>query len=382
VTTFSTAHVKARSRYQPKRIKLLFVAEAPPSNPERFFYFEAVNKHDWLFLALIRWLYDEVRDLDTPELRERKREFLERFAADGYFLLDASDAPMPPGATLAEKRRLLSRFLPALIKKIGEFNPEHLRIVLISNAAYDVCCEPLRTAGFNVMNNEMIDFPSSGRQAEFRRKLGQLLDENLRNTVRELEESVRWWSPGKDNQKARERYIAAHFLQGLGIEFKTTELTQPEGDPPDVVFRTGAFEIKEVQNLGRKRHDEYRHRLARARAAERFADLTEAFSSEEVPIAAVIERIMAESKKLAVGKYPAELRRRLDLLFYVNFGIDNWGGILDGPRPDLQTLRENGWRSVSFLHGASTCCVLTARENAPAYLRLHEGKLIHRISEH
>jgi hypothetical protein len=36
-------------------------------------------------------------------------------------------------------------------------------------------------------------------------------------------------------------------------------------------------------------------------------------------------RFTAESKKLAVGKYPAELgrSRSLDLLFYVNFGIEN-----------------------------------------------------------
>lgn len=380
MTRSSSDHDRARRRYLPKRVKLLFVAEAPPSNPERFFYFESVNKHDWLFLALIRWLYDDARDLETSELRERKREFLNRFAADGNFLLDASDAPMPPGATPAEKRCLLSRSLPTLIKEIGKVNSDNLKIVLISNAVYDVCCAPLRTAGFNAVNNEVIDFPSSGRQAEFRRKIGQLLDENLRNTVRDLEESVRWWSPGTKNQKARERYVVERFLQGLGIEFKTAELTQPESDPPDVVFRAAAFEIKEVQNPGRKRHDEYRRRLARARAAERFGDLIEPFSSEDVPIAAVIERLMAESKKLAVGKYPAELRRSLDLLFYVNFGIDRWGGILDGPRPSLQTLREDGWRSVSFLHGASTCCVLTARENAPEYLRLHEGNLIHRVS--
>jgi hypothetical protein len=88
-------------------------------------------------------------------------------------------------------------------------------------------------------------------------------------------------------------------------------------------------------------------------------------------------RFTTESKKLAVGKYPPELGRSLDLLFYVNFGIENWDGIEDGPRLGLQTLREDGWRLVSLLRGASTCCVLTACENAPEYLRLHERKLIH-----
>ena len=239
-----------------------------------------------------------------------------------------------------------------------------------------MCCAPLRTAGFNVLNDQMIDFPSSGRQAEFRRKLGQLLDENLRNTVQELEESVRWWSPEQENQKARERYVAEHFLQGLGIEFNATDLIQPESDPPDVIFRGAAFEIKEVQTAERRRHDEYRRRLTRAREAERFGDQIAPYSSDAVPIAAVIERLMTESKKLAVRKYPLNLRRNLDLLFYVNFGSDHWGAIEDGPRPDLQTLREDGWRSVSFLQGDSARCVLMVSEKAPEYLRLHEGRLI------
>ena len=77
---------EARARYRPHHIKTLFVAEAPPADPSRFFYFENVTAHDWLFLALIRWHYVDARDLETDELRERKSEFLARFRNDGYYL--------------------------------------------------------------------------------------------------------------------------------------------------------------------------------------------------------------------------------------------------------------------------------------------------------
>jgi hypothetical protein len=74
-----TVYERARRRYRPKPVKVLFVAEAPPSDPRRFFYFERVSGHDWLFLALMRWLYDDARACETRELRESKRECQRRF---------------------------------------------------------------------------------------------------------------------------------------------------------------------------------------------------------------------------------------------------------------------------------------------------------------
>ncbi len=367
---------RARRRYKPRRIKVLFVAEAPPADVRRFFYFEKVKDLDWLFLALMRRHYEDARDLDTIDLRERKREFLRRFAADGNYLVDAHELPFPRGASPAAKRRLLTASLAALTTRLRRLRSKTTRVVLISNSVYRACYAPLRAAGVNVANTESIDFPSTGHQHDFGRKLGQLLDDNLRCTVQALEKSVRFWGPGKTNQKVRERFVAERFLRGLGVAFADAELLQPDDDPPDVCFGNAAFEVKEVQDRGRKRHDEYRQRLERARQAERLGDLTEHFSPEDMPIAKVYARLMEETQKLA-AKYFANVRSTLDLLFYVNFGMEKAWGIEDGPRPDLQPLLSEGWRSVSFLHGTSTCCVLMARDGAPEYLRTHEGKLIH-----
>lgn len=41
----------AREKYKPTNIKLLFIAEAPPEQTERFFYYEKVKDNDWLFLG-------------------------------------------------------------------------------------------------------------------------------------------------------------------------------------------------------------------------------------------------------------------------------------------------------------------------------------------
>jgi hypothetical protein len=82
---------QARYNYLPiDGIRILFVAEAPPEDPHRFF--DKVEEHDCLFLALMHLLYMDAEAAVASELRRRKREFLHRLQADGYFLEDAREA--------------------------------------------------------------------------------------------------------------------------------------------------------------------------------------------------------------------------------------------------------------------------------------------------
>lgn len=160
---------------------MLFIAEAPPLATDRFFYFESVTTHDWLFLALMRCLYQEARDIETIVLRARKAEFLTRFAADGYFLIDATDDPIPKECSVRERLRRITEGVPALVGKARSFASSGTRIVLISGSVFRACAVSLKTAGFNVLNTEAVDFPSMGHQRDFARKLGRLLGSNLRD---------------------------------------------------------------------------------------------------------------------------------------------------------------------------------------------------------
>lgn len=168
----------ARRRYLPEQIKVLFVAEAPPANLQRFFYFENVKHHDWLFLALMRFLYADASDAAAKELRSRKQELLHRFRTDGYYLVDAREKPMLKGTSTAMKRRLIRDSLDRLITRLRKLGVDEIPIVLISSPVYAVCSRPLKDAGLNVINTEMIDFPCCGRQTLFRQKLGSLLCQN------------------------------------------------------------------------------------------------------------------------------------------------------------------------------------------------------------
>ncbi len=163
----------ARRKYRPLRIKYLLVAESPPADPNRFFYFEDVRTRDSLFLETMKVLYP--MDFKTAaETRRRKHEFLRRFMEDGFYLIDAVDRPLGR-ASRSERMRSIRQAVPALLEKVRNSDGRGVRVILISSLVYGICDRPLRDSGFEVANDRAIDFPSSGRQLEFRRKFQGVL---------------------------------------------------------------------------------------------------------------------------------------------------------------------------------------------------------------
>ena len=169
-------YARWRTMYRPERIRWVFVAESPPSDPARYFYFEHVSRGDSLFLEMMKALYPS-QFTTAREVRANKPTFLNRFKNDGCFLLDAVEYPLGDLGPTGKKRKLREA-LPGLVNGLRALNAETSRIVLISAPVHTVCAFPLRRAGFAVLNTEPIDFPGSGRQRQFRRKMKELL---LRN---------------------------------------------------------------------------------------------------------------------------------------------------------------------------------------------------------
>ncbi len=163
----------ARKKFLRKPIDILFVAEAPPPLDScRFFYFVEVTRGDSLFLEMMKVLYPD-RFISAPELRARKKEFLDHFKEDGFYLIDACEAPLPRRAKKSLKKIKLREGLPCLKEKLKDLCDPDTKIVLISKPVYDVCSSAL--GDFNVINSEMIDFPAASRQPHFREKLARLL---------------------------------------------------------------------------------------------------------------------------------------------------------------------------------------------------------------
>ena len=163
---------EARRKYRPETVNILLIAEAPPRiESRRFFYFENVRDQDSLYLETMKVIYPGDY-IDTRYLSENKADFLNRFKLDGYYLLDAANTTI---RDIKKKKEQLRADLPDLIGRINRVINQETKIILISRPVYDVCFMPLKTAAFNVINTEMIDFPGSGGQVKYRNKMNRLL---------------------------------------------------------------------------------------------------------------------------------------------------------------------------------------------------------------
>lgn len=149
----TAARCKAAKKYQPESVRLLIVAEAPPCTPERYYYFEHVDQHDWLFRYVWEGLTGQKPD------RARKAECLAALQAAGVFMIDLhEDQISEPSA------KDLAPCVPGLIARCKELRPK--AIVLIKSVVYDVAFEALTQAGLPVVD-ERIPFPASGQQKKF-----------------------------------------------------------------------------------------------------------------------------------------------------------------------------------------------------------------------
>ena len=176
------------------------------------------------------------------------------------------------------------------------------------------------------------------------------------------------------NKPERERRVVRAFLTNLGLSFADSELVAVQ-DPPDVRFRDANFEVKEIPDEGRRRHQEYKERLEEAIGATAPTKSVRTVAYNELAISKVYDLILQRAKALAAEKYPSEVRRNLDLLFYVN--LIHTFEFVEAPFPDVTALPALGWRSVSFVKGYRSC-VLLATPRAPNFVRNAVGRVVHR----
>ena len=168
---------QARAKYTPDRIKLILITEAPPPyDRHRYFYFEQVRRGDSFFLELIKVLFpEEVAAFDTiKQVRAEKAYFLERLQEEGYLLLHAHDEPLP-GTTAAARAPTYRDNLPQLMATLLKLGSPRTPIVLVSAVVFRAIATDLRASGFNVIHDQLIEYPNSGQQLNFRRKLKPLL---------------------------------------------------------------------------------------------------------------------------------------------------------------------------------------------------------------
>lgn len=141
---------RAAKACRPKLIRLLLIAQTPPEDLDRYFYFPCVPTADYLFQAVVPHFVDEV------PARLDKREQLSALRDLGVYVIDLKPEPCD--------LRPLSDFADDLVRRAKRRNPDDA--ILIKVDVYDIAFEPLRDAGVPVVDKRL-PFPSTGRQKEF-----------------------------------------------------------------------------------------------------------------------------------------------------------------------------------------------------------------------
>jgi Putative endonuclease, protein of unknown function (DUF1780) len=210
----------------------------------------------------------------------------------------------------------------------------------------------------------------------------------LSDRVYDYEESVRFL--GNQGKSERELFIVRSFLRNFREPFGVTDLevVSRREEPPDVRVRKFGigFECKEVPDDGRRRHAQYKAKLARAKImledakAGRDVDLAalcEEWQAEPISIAEAARYAMrkAHAEAIKVDAYAPAVRAKLDLLVYVCF-LDRVA-VPDKKYFDGAAAAPDGWRSVSFF--ANQCAgVLFAAPDSPDFLSRNVGRLVYR----
>jgi hypothetical protein len=154
---------KARETYKPTRIRILFIAEAPPDSIDRFFYYPTVRKADFLFLGIIEALYPGLKEnfLKSGRATEVKKVILEKFMHDGFYLIDLSELP------LSLINSDLSDQVPELLNKINLLINTKTQIIIIKANVFNLIFNHIKLSGFQNIIEIKIPFPGQGHQREF-----------------------------------------------------------------------------------------------------------------------------------------------------------------------------------------------------------------------
>lgn len=174
----------------------------------------------------------------------------------------------------------------------------------------------------------------------------------------------------------REWHNAVNFLTNLHIGMDDAQVFCSPQDPPDVIYEDAAFEIKEVMDQGRRRHDE----IKQARQNRFQKTKSQGFKIKPVIDLLPIDagRLVLEQLNALMERYQADVKARTDILFYIN-KLDHWFD--DGPMPEPEEFANYGWRSVSAVVASQVSLVFYTSTHAPKFLQDNCGKVRKRFEK-
>lgn len=181
--------------------------------------------------------------------------------------------------------------------------------------------------------------------------------------LREYASTARSFFSNKE-KPVRELCVCRAFLHSIGIMFDDCELIAPTTEPADVDFRTARFQVREMLDDNRKRGDEWKKKEEKYAQAKTIGEIAEPYSAPTpISLKTLMPKIVLAMSKKA-QKYGSKCNR-IDALLYIN--LQNQYLSPDSDWPQVDQLKAQGWRSVSFVFPPYGV-ILFALPSAPSFL--------------
>lgn len=169
-----------RQNYKPAHIKFLLIAESPPpasnvQSSRHFYRTDKIRKDDRLFVNTIKALYPTTADKTEAEIEPDKEQWLRKFQANGFYMIEALEISQQHEVTKVKRQERIREALSSLLARVKKIAAPDTKIILIKSNVYVVAAEPLRAAGFTVLNHELVDYPGRFNQRAYQAKLASLI---------------------------------------------------------------------------------------------------------------------------------------------------------------------------------------------------------------
>ena len=177
------SYEEIRRQYKPAQIKWLFIAESPPpsegiKSSRHFYRADYKGPEDRLFANTIRGLYPEAYNLPEPEITKDKDKWLRRLQCDSVYMIEALEVSEQHKVTKKERQEHIRAAVPRLIERVRELAGPDTKIILIKSNPFEIAAGPLREAGFNVLNEKLVDYPGIYNLQAHKDKLRALFQAN------------------------------------------------------------------------------------------------------------------------------------------------------------------------------------------------------------
>jgi len=157
-------YLKLRNKFIPDNLKIIFLLESPPASG-KYFYDPAGSKGELLFRTMMKLIdYEPKTKLDG----------LNEFKNRGYLLIDSTYFQIDKIADRKQRNLIIIKDISDLIDDLAKIiKRKRIKIVPVQKNVCQILSGPLKSVGFNIINND-IPFPDPSQQKVFFKKMKEI----------------------------------------------------------------------------------------------------------------------------------------------------------------------------------------------------------------